>query len=70
MSIQNGKRLGFEIKYSEVPKITRSMHSAIEDLNLDRLYLIYRGNRNIRLDEKVFALTAESITDYDFSDDD
>lgn len=35
--------LGFEFKYTDAPKITPSMRIAIEDLKLDKLYIIYPG---------------------------
>ena len=41
--LKNGKRLGFEFKYTDSPKITKSMHIALEDLKLDHLYIIFPG---------------------------
>ncbi|MES9881374.1 MAG: ATP-binding protein [Sedimenticola sp.] len=38
-----GKRIGVEFKFSEAPKITRSMHTAVEDLSLDQLWVVYPG---------------------------
>jgi predicted AAA+ superfamily ATPase len=61
MVLKNGKKLGFEIKFSESPKVTRSMHSVIENLNLDKLYLVYRGERHLMLAEKIYALPATNI---------
>lgn len=48
-----GKRLGFEFKYSSVPKKTRSMQIAIDDLQLDKLTVIYPGKKQYSLDEKI-----------------
>lgn len=48
-----GKKLGFEFKYSSSPKITRSMRIAMEDLNLDKLTIIYPGNKNYLLAENI-----------------
>jgi uncharacterized protein len=42
--IKNGKRLGFEIKYSAAPKLTKSMQIAQEDLALDALTVVYPGD--------------------------
>jgi uncharacterized protein len=42
--IKNGKRLGFEIKYSGAPKLTKSMKIAQEDLALDILTVVYPGD--------------------------
>ena len=40
---KNGRRYGIEIKLSEAPKITRSMHIAQSDLNLEHLWVIHPG---------------------------
>jgi hypothetical protein len=68
MVVKNGKKLGFEIKYSDVPKITRSMNSVIEDLNLDKLYLIYQGKRKLQLQEKIYAIPADEIFTNNFGE--
>lgn len=49
--IKNGKRLGFEFKYTDSPKITPSMKIALNDLHLDHLYLISPGNHSFPLSE-------------------
>ena len=51
----NGKRIGFEFKYSDAPKTTKSMHIALEDLKLDHLYVIYPGNTTYFMHEKITA---------------
>lgn len=40
---QNGRRLGFEVKLTRSPKVTPSMRSAREILELDQLYVICHG---------------------------
>jgi len=62
----NGKRIGFEIKYSEIPKTTRSMYTVIEDLKLNKLYLVNSGIRKLDLDEKISILPATQIMTTDF----
>ena len=59
--IKDGKRIGFEIKYSEIAKITRSMNIVIDDLKLDKLYLVNKGTRQISLGEKIEVLPAEQL---------
>lgn len=66
--VKSGKKLGFEIKYSDVPKITRSMNSVIEDLGLDKLFLIYQGKRKLQLQERIFALPANEIFKNNFEE--
>ena len=56
-----GKRLGFEFKYSDVPKVTRSMHSALNDLKLDHLYIVYPGEITFKKDDKITIASLNDI---------
>ena len=61
---KNGKRLGFEIKYSDAPRITKSMRIAVEDLRLDKIHIIYPGRKSYPLDKQIHVqsiLDIESI---------
>ncbi len=58
---ERGKRIGFEIKYSDAPKVTRSMRIALEDLRLDTLYIVTPGSKSYRLDEKIEVLSILDI---------
>lgn len=46
-----GKRYGFEFNYADAPGTTRSLRMAMEDLNLQHLWVIYPGAEEYRLDE-------------------
>lgn len=59
--MKNGKRLGFEIKYSETPKVTRSMHQIIDDLKLDQFFIVYQGRHRLELDDKIQLLPITEI---------
>ncbi len=52
------KRLGAEVKYADAPRITPSMRNAIEDCNLDLLYVLYPGNVEYALAEKIRVVPA------------
>lgn len=52
----NGKPIGFEFKFADAPKTTKSMHQAIADLSLEHLYVIYPGQREIPLTDHVTAI--------------
>lgn len=54
-TFKNGKRLGFEFKYSDSPKMTKSIHIGLEALKLEHLYVIFPGNIHFPLDEKITA---------------
>ena len=41
--LHKGQRHGFEIKFNEAPKLTKSMRTALNDLQLDHLWIVYPG---------------------------
>lgn len=51
--MRRGKRWGFEFKFTESPEITKSMRIAIHDLKLERLCIIYPGDKSVQLDKKI-----------------
>lgn len=53
---QKGKKIGVELKYMDAPRTTKSMHHAIEDLDLDVLWVVYPGDKFYQLSEKIFVL--------------
>jgi uncharacterized protein len=54
-----GKRYGFEFKYTDAPGRKRSMHIAIEDLRLEHLWVIYPGDQKYTLDDRITAIPME-----------
>lgn len=55
------RRLGFEIKLTDSPRITPSMRSALEHLDLERLYLVYAGEHRFPLAERIEALPLREL---------
>lgn len=53
--IKDGKRIGFEFKYTDFPKITKSMHIALQDLSLDHLYVVYPHHATFPMSDKITA---------------
>jgi predicted AAA+ superfamily ATPase len=51
--IRNGKRYGFEFKYEDYPKSSKSMHIVLQDLGLQRLWVIYPGMQTYPLSERI-----------------
>ena len=51
-----GRMWGIEVKYNEAPIKTRSMHSAIQELQLQHLWVIYPGDDVYPLGEKITAV--------------
>jgi predicted AAA+ superfamily ATPase len=54
-----GKRLGIEIKYADAPRMTASMHSALKDLDLNRLLVVYPGSTGYALTPRVDVIPLE-----------
>ncbi len=52
----DGAPVGFEVKLTDAPRTTRSMRSAIEDLGLWQLNVVYPGERAFALDDGITAL--------------
>ena len=58
---RGGKRYGVEVKYTDAPRVTRSMRTALADLDLERLYLVYPGEERYDLDERIEVLPVTDI---------
>lgn len=59
--IVNGdKKMGFEVKYTDSPKVTKSMQIALHDLKLDSLVVIIPGKYNFLLTEQIRVIGLES----------
>ncbi len=59
-----GKNIGVECKFTETPKTTRSQHVALEDLKLDKIYVVYPGAERYPLHKSIEACPLpELITD-------
>ena len=59
----HGKRIGVEFRFSESPKTTKSMHSAIHDLELEKLFVIYPGSERYPLHKSIEACPLSSFKD-------
>ena len=55
------RRYGFEVKRSEAPRLTPSMRSAMDTLNLDRLDVVHAGTERYRLGHRIRALPAYDL---------
>ena len=59
--IHEGRRYGVEIKYSEAPALTRSMRTALEDLRLDHLWVVYPGSHTYPIHSQVTVWPVERV---------
>jgi predicted AAA+ superfamily ATPase len=59
--VRGNRRWGFEFKRTVAPRMTRSMHSALTDLHLERLEVIYAGDETFPLADQVRAVALKRI---------
>ena len=58
---RGSRRYGFEFKHTVSPRVTRSMRTAIEDLELTRLDIIHAGSETFPLSARVRAVAATRL---------
>jgi hypothetical protein len=61
LMIKNGRRVGVEFKRADAPRLTPSMRSALTDLALDALYVVYPGERRYVVAERVEAVPLTAV---------
>ena len=59
--LKNGRRVGVEFKRGDAPIVTPSIRTALKDLKLESVYVIYPGTRRFTLDERVEAIPLSQI---------
>ncbi len=59
--VRGERRLGFELKRTASPRPTASMFSALQDLRLERLDVVYPGEHTFPLRERIRALGLSRI---------
>jgi hypothetical protein len=59
--MRDGKRIGFEFKFQDAPRASKAMHVALEDLGLDRLYVVYPGTQAYPLDERMEVVPLRAV---------
>lgn len=59
--MQKGKRYGVEIKFNEAPAVTTAMRTAVEDLSLKQLWIVYPGKHAHEVDKKISLLPITEI---------
>lgn len=63
--LKQGRRIGVEVKRQDAPRLTPSMRSALADLRLDRLTVLYPGTRDYDLADRVRVLPLASLAEGD-----
>ncbi len=60
---ESGRNWAIEVKYTDAPRLTPSMTSAVKDLDLTHLWVIYPGDRKYSLSPAVSTVPIMSIGD-------
>jgi predicted AAA+ superfamily ATPase len=58
------RRLGFEIKRTDAPRVTPSMRSALDVLRLEKLYVVHAGADAWPMDERIAALPLTGLFEH------
>jgi predicted AAA+ superfamily ATPase len=58
---RGGRRYGFEFKASASPGTTPSMHNSLRDLTLERVFVIYPGERDYSLHARIEAVAVKNL---------
>jgi len=58
---ENGKRVGYEFKYSEKPKVSRSMRIAMDDLSLDALRIVCPSDVSVDLGDGIEVVGLQGL---------
>ena len=61
--LHQGHRYGVEVKYNEAPPVTKSMRIALDNLNLDKMWIIYPGKHVYPVDDKILVCPLNHISD-------
>ncbi len=63
MVLDGPDRIGYEIKFTDAPRITRSMKVAMQDLKLKQLRVIYPGAHRFPLEEGIEAVGLQNLSE-------
>jgi hypothetical protein len=63
--VRGDRRLGFEFKYADAPRSSKSMRAAMDALKLERLFVIYPGERDYVLDDRIHVRGLRNVEGLD-----
>lgn len=61
--LHKGRHYGVEVKFSEAPRVTRSMRVALDNLNLEHLWVVYPGQKAYPVHEKVTVWPLQDVAE-------
>ena len=63
MVVERGRRIGFEVKFNEAPRVTKAMRTAMETLALDHLFIVCPTREACRIDHGMTMLPDTEVVD-------
>ena len=64
--LRKGSRWGLEFKWTDAPRVTKSMRIVIDDLGLSHLWVVYPGQKEYPLGDKITALPLAQVRNLNF----
>lgn len=61
--VKSGRMLGVECKRMDAPRLTPSMRTALEDVKLEQIAVVYPGTKRYSLGERVAAVPLETVAE-------
>lgn len=61
VAVRGQRRRGFELKFTDSPKVSKSMLIALEDLRLDRIDVVHAGSHSFPLRDRIWATSIEKL---------
>jgi len=61
--VKNGRMLGVECKHRDAPQLTPSMRTALEDLHLEQIAVVYPGTKQYSLGARVSVVPWEAVAE-------
>ena len=61
LMLKDGRRVGVEFKRMDAPRLAPSMRTAMKDLRLEVLYVVYPGSRRYSLAERIEAVPLSAL---------
>ena len=59
-----GRKYGVEIKFNEAPRVSKSMRNAVDALQLEHLWVIYFGQQEYSMAEKITAYPLAQLSEF------
>jgi hypothetical protein len=59
--VKDGRKYGMECKRIDAPRVTSSMKIALQDLDLEHLFVLYPGEKMYKLSDRITAMPLRDL---------